>query len=76
MNIIVQEFSIRRQLLLANMGEGIAIIPTTPELIRNRDSHYPYRFDSYFYYLTGFKEPEALLVLVAGNLSLIHILDD
>ena len=67
MNIIVQEFSIRRQLLLANMGEGIAIIPTTPELIRNRDSHYPYRFDSYFYYLTGFKEPEALLVLVAGN---------
>ena len=42
MNIIVQEFSIRRQLLLANMGEGIAIIPTTPELIRNRDSPVSY----------------------------------
>ena len=49
------------------MGGGIAIIPTAPEVIRNRDSHYPYRFDSYFYYLTGFKEPESVLVLIAGN---------
>jgi Xaa-Pro aminopeptidase len=49
------------------MGEGIAIVPTAPEVIRNRDSHYPYRFDSHFYYLTGFKEPESVLVLIAGN---------
>ncbi len=49
------------------MGNGIAIIPTASEVIRNRDSHYPYRFDSYFYYLTGFKEPESLLVLIAGD---------
>ena len=63
----IVEFQQRRAKLLANMGEGIAIIPTALELIRNRDSHYPYRFDSYFYYLTGFKEPEALLVLIAGK---------
>ncbi len=49
------------------MGEGVAIIPTAPEVIRNRDSHYPYRFDSYFYFLTGFKEPESVLFLVAGD---------
>jgi Xaa-Pro aminopeptidase len=49
------------------MGEGIAIIPTAHEIVRNRDSHYPFRFDSYFYYLTGFKEPESVLVLVAGQ---------
>ena len=49
-----------------SMGEGLAIIPTAPEAIRNRDSHYPYRFDSYFYYLTGFKEPESVLVLLGG----------
>lgn len=61
------EFKSRRQQLIAQMVEGVAIIPTAAEAIRNRDSHYPYRFDSYFYYLTGFKEPEALLVLVAGN---------
>jgi Xaa-Pro aminopeptidase len=61
------EFKARRNRLLAKMGEGIAIVPTAPEVIRNRDSHYPYRFDSHFYYLTGFKEPEAVLVLIAGS---------
>ncbi len=60
------EFKARRQKLIPTMGDGIAIIPTSPELIRNRDSHYSYRFDSYFYYLTGFKEPEAVLVIIAG----------
>jgi Xaa-Pro aminopeptidase len=49
------------------MGEGVAVIATAPERLRNRDSHYPYRFDSYFYYLTGFIEPDAVLVLVAGK---------
>jgi Xaa-Pro aminopeptidase len=63
----VQEFKARRDSLLASMSEGIAIVPTAVEAVRNGDSHYPYRFDSYFYYLTGFKEPESLLVLVAGN---------
>ncbi len=61
------EFQQRRNQLLNKMGEGIAIIPTAPEVIRNRDSHYPYRFDSYFYYLTGFTEPESVLVLIAGK---------
>ncbi len=63
----LKEFQQRRQTLLTNMGEGIAIIPTAPEVTRNRDSHYPYRFDSYFYYLTGFTEPESLLILIAGK---------
>ncbi len=67
MNINVQEFSARRQHLIAKMGEGVAIVPTAPEAIRNRDSHYPYRFDSHFYYLTGFKEPESVIVLIAGS---------
>ena len=57
----------RRQRLAALMGEGVALVATAPERLRNRDSHYPYRFDSYFYYLTGFLEPEATLVLVAGK---------
>jgi len=47
-------------------GGGVAILPTAPEAMRNRDSDYPYRHDSYFYYLTGFTEPEAVLVLVTG----------
>ncbi|CAG0972265.1 Xaa-Pro aminopeptidase [Methylophilaceae bacterium] len=51
---------------MQRMGSGVAVIPTAPEATRNRDSHYPYRFDSYFYYLTGFQEPEAVLILCAG----------
>ncbi|MBI3375752.1 MAG: aminopeptidase P N-terminal domain-containing protein [Betaproteobacteria bacterium] len=57
----------RRSRLLQSMGAGVAVVPTAPERTRNRDSYYPYRFDSYFYYLTGFAEPEAVLVLVAGD---------
>jgi Xaa-Pro aminopeptidase len=57
----------RRARLAAAMQEGVAIIPTAPERTRNRDAHYPYRFDSYFYYLTGFREPAAALVVVAGE---------
>lgn len=56
----------RRHRLAAAMGQGVAIIATAPERTRNRDVHHPFRFDSYFYYLTGFTEPEAVLVVVAG----------
>lgn len=64
--IPIQAFSERRHRLASQMQKGVAIIPTAPERVRNRDAHYPYRFDSYFYYLTGFAEPEAVLVIVAG----------
>ena len=57
----------RRARLNQLMQRGVAVIATAPEQARNRDSHYPYRFDSYFYYLTGFPEPEAVLVLIAGD---------
>ncbi|OGS91554.1 MAG: Xaa-Pro aminopeptidase [Gallionellales bacterium GWA2_60_18] len=57
----------RRDRLIEKMGSGIAIIPTAEEVARNGDTHYAYRHDSSFYYLTGFTEPEAVLVLVAGE---------
>ena len=57
----------RRARLQQHMQRGIAIIPTAPEALRNGDAHYPYRFDSHFHYLTGFEEPEAVLVLLAGT---------
>jgi len=44
-------------------GGGIALLPTAPEAPRNRDSDYPYRHDSYFYYLTGFTEPGGWLLI-------------
>ncbi len=58
----------RRARLLARMEPGsVAVIGTAPEVARNADSDYPYRHDSSFYYLTGFGEPEAVLVLVAAR---------
>jgi Xaa-Pro aminopeptidase len=65
--IDISPFRTRRATLQRTMKRGIAIVPTAPERLRNRDSEYPYRFDSYFYYLTGFTEPESVLVLVAGE---------
>lgn len=59
----------RRERLVHTMtaaGGGVAVLGTAPEQTRNRDTTYPYRYDSYFHYLTGFAEPEAVLVLVAG----------
>ena len=67
MEINLNEFTARRHRLMKAMGEGVAIIPTSPELIRNRDSHYPFRFDSYFFYLSAFKEPESVLFIIAGK---------
>jgi len=59
---------IRRRAQLAQLiGKGVAIVPTAPERARNRDAHYPYRYDSYFYHLTGFIEPSAAVVVVAGE---------
>lgn len=60
-------FAARRARLLAQMQPGaVAILATAPEAPRNADSDYPYRHDSYFYYLTGFTEPDSVLVLVAA----------
>ena len=53
--------------LIKEMGKGIAVIPNAPERRRNGDADYPYRFDSSFHYLTGFSEPESVLVVVSGD---------
>lgn len=57
----------RRAELARRIGAaGIAILPTAPEQQRNRDADFLFRHDSYFYYLSGFTEPQAWLV-VKGN---------
>ena len=67
-NDLTQDVAVRaarRQRLAQALPGAVAVIPTSPERARNRDTHYPYRYDSYFHYLTGFQEPEAVLVIVA-----------
>jgi len=60
----------RRAQLAQKIGPGgIAILPTAPEQQRNRDSDFLFRADSYFYYLTGFTEPNAWLVVTGEGQS-------
>ncbi len=67
-NIYLQRRNALAKQIFAKTGGGIAVVSTAPEVSRNRDSEFPYRHDSDFYYLTGFEEPGATLVLkVTGN---------
>jgi Xaa-Pro aminopeptidase len=60
-----KEFAKRRQKLMDHMGENsIAVLPNAPVANRNRDVDFPYRSESHFHYLTGFDEPESVLVLI------------
>lgn len=63
-----EEYQARRLALAEALEEGaIAIIPAADEILRNGDSHYRFRQNSHFYYLTGFNEPEALLLITSGK---------
>jgi Xaa-Pro aminopeptidase len=57
----------RRQLMRMAGRDAIVIGPAAPERVRNNDSHYPYRQDSDFHYLSGFPEPDAVLALIPGR---------
>ena len=65
-------YSSRRARVAAALGvNAIAIVPTAPVQQRNRDCDFPYRHDSYFYYLSGFAEPNAWLVLTGDGRSVL-----
>src|SRR3990167_10167608 len=62
------EYAKRRKSLMRQVGSsGIIILPAAPEAHRNADALYAYRQNSDFYYLTGFNEPEAVVVLAPGR---------
>jgi len=62
------EYTRRRKALMAQMEpNSIAILPAAAVAIRNRDVEHVYRQDSDFQYLSGFPEPEAVIVLMPGR---------
>jgi Xaa-Pro aminopeptidase len=62
------EYARRRKALMAQMApNSIAILPAAPVYIRNRDVEHIYRQQSDFQYLSGFPEPEAVIVLIPGR---------
>lgn len=63
-----KEFAKRRAYLAQQMGaKSIAILPSASIKSRNRDVHFPFRQDSDFHYLSGFNEPESVLVIIPGR---------
>jgi len=56
-------FARRREQFLSAMGPGVAVISSTPVAVRNNDVEHDFRQDSDLYYLTGFDEPDTVLVL-------------
>jgi Xaa-Pro aminopeptidase len=56
-------FSERRRAVMDRIGDGVLVLLAAPETYRNADVHHSYRQDSDFWYLTGFPEPDAILVL-------------
>ncbi len=66
--ISAAEYRRRRRQLMEMAGEdAILVLPAASEKVRSLDTHYPYRQDSDFWYLGGFPEPEAVLVLIPGR---------
>ena len=64
----LSEYQRRRQQLMKLMAPGsIAVLPASRLQIRNRDTEHLFRQNSDFYYLTGFDEPNAVLVLAPGR---------
>ncbi|QKJ66815.1 Xaa-Pro aminopeptidase [Deefgea piscis] len=74
MSALINACTTRRANLAARLEPGIVIVPSSQEILRNADSHYPFRFDSGFYYLTGFTEPDAVLVQVISKDQVQNIL--
>jgi Xaa-Pro aminopeptidase len=62
------------EIMLGKSNGGVLVLETAPEHFRNRDSDFPYRHDSDFYYLTGFTEPGATLVMMVDKKSSKSIL--
>ncbi|AQQ66619.1 Xaa-Pro aminopeptidase [Microbulbifer agarilyticus] len=68
MNISKAEYARRRQRLVDALPENsVAIVPAAREQLRSRDTYFPFRQDSDFLYLSGFSEPESLLVIAPGR---------
>ena len=68
MKIGKSEYALRRKRLMSEMApDSVAIIPAAREVTRSRDTAYPFRQNSDFYYLTGFQEPDAVLLLLPGR---------
>lgn len=66
----MNEFQRRRERFVSAMGDAVAIFPSAQEMVRSNDTDFDFRQDSDFYYLTGFEEPNSVLVLAPGHAAI------
>ena len=66
-----KEFKNRRDRLATKIAGNVAIVANSKESIRNKDCHYPFRSDSTFHYLSGFPEPETVVMIFGGKNTLL-----
>ena len=70
MNKIISEFKHRREALKAQLKpKSLVLLMAPPPILRNGDNVFPYRADSNFFYLSGFTEPEAVLLILSQDLG-------
>lgn len=62
-----REYARRLSDFASKIGDAVAVLPSAPETIRSNDSHYAYRQDTDLHYLTGFDEPQSVLVVAPGH---------
>ena len=62
-----QYASRRRDLMAMMQGNSIAVIAAAPEKIRSKDTHYPYKQSTNLSYLSGFPEPQSVMLLIPGR---------
>jgi Xaa-Pro aminopeptidase len=74
MNSSMAEFARRRAAFVERIGDAVAVFPSAPEAVRSNDTYYPYRQDTDLYYLTGFEEPESVLVLAPRHATTKSVL--
>ncbi|HZT11513.1 MAG TPA: aminopeptidase P N-terminal domain-containing protein [Candidatus Baltobacteraceae bacterium] len=65
--MLVHPYSERRARLMEQLGGATAVIPSARLSTRSADTEYAFRQDSDFFYLTGFDEPDAVLVLAPSH---------
>jgi len=63
----------RAKLMALLPDNSVVIVPSGAEQIRNRDVEFPFRVESDFFYLTGFSEPDSVLVLVKAQAVESHL---
>ena len=65
--VTMMNYAERRQQLFDELQDAVLVLPTSGEAIRSHDSHYDYRPASDVLWLTGFSEPEAIVVIAPGH---------